>query len=94
MFDEDAEKIRQYICPVCGVQRKGLVDQRRALKQHLKTVKSPDHKLWCTANYTKHFRHGGDNSKEQITRDHILQAIEKAYGKQACTELLGVHVIC
>ena len=82
MFTEDAELIKENVCPVCRVKRRGVVDPRRALLQHLRSVKDGKHQLWRVQHYKRHFLHGGDYTSVPVTKDIVAAAVGTTFGQR------------
>ena len=76
------DKLQQGICPVCNIARKGEVNKRRALQEHLRRSKDSAHVMWYQSQYKKYFQHGGDRSAEQVTEAKVREAIHRAFGDE------------
>ena len=86
---EVAEKLQQGICPVCNVARKGQVDKRRALQEHLRRSKESAHVMWFETQYKKHFQHGGER-KQELTEAYVIDAIRKAFGAEWSSRIQSI----
>jgi hypothetical protein len=80
----DIEYIQRAECPLCkNGPRKGSVNPRRALQEHLRSSTDPAHSLWRQQWYTHHFRHGGAKvPPPRITAERIVYAIRNAFGEE------------
>lgn len=83
----DAELIELNLCPVCKVPRNAKIAPRRALQEHIKSSRDPAHIMWCSANYSNNFKHGGVRTVE-ITDADMLQAIRKAFGEERSARIM------
>jgi hypothetical protein len=79
----DTEYIARNECPVCrNGPRGGTVNPRRALQEHLRSCKRPDHTLWKTEHYAKHFKYGGNHKEVAIDKEYIIKAVACTFGEE------------
>jgi hypothetical protein len=80
----DAEYIEQNECPVCkNGPRKGKINPRRALQEHLRSSADPAHLMWKQQHYAQHFKHGGATTpKAEVTAQVVVEAIRCTFGEQ------------
>lgn len=78
----DAELIARDICPVCMVPRRGRLNPRRALQEHIRASKDPAHIMWRGAHYNHHFKRGGDMYTRRVDECTIKDAVRRSFGEE------------
>jgi hypothetical protein len=83
MTADCSECISRNECPVCHVARKGLLNPRKALQEHLRRATDAAHKMWFEASYKQYFVHGGDKiHRPPVSEKTIKEAIRATYGEE------------
>jgi hypothetical protein len=83
MTTAHSECIARNECPVCHVPRRGVLDPRKALQEHLRRATDAEHKMWFEAHYKACFPHGGNKiGRPAVTEERIKQAIRTTYGEE------------
>lgn len=80
----DAEYIECNTCPICrNGPRKGKINPRRALQEHIRSSRNPAHIMWKQRHYARHFKHGGAKTPEtEVTAQDVIDAVKSAFGEQ------------
>jgi hypothetical protein len=81
---DDTSHIALNQCPIClNGCRKGLINPRRALQEHMRKSKDKAHVMWRDAgNYKKHFIHGGNKQQVEPCEADVIAAIKCTFGEQ------------
>jgi hypothetical protein len=81
-MDSDALFIERNECPLCkNGPRKGKINPRRALQEHLRSSTDPAHLMWKHQHYAHHFKHGGARTTAaEVTAESVIEAVKFAFG--------------
>ena len=87
----DAHMIASGRCPICekviGVKR-----SRHSLTTHLNRAIDLEHRMWVTANYRRHFRHGrSKKTPPAVQREVVMQLLARHVGEDMMRELLNIN---